>query len=209
MLIKILKKILLTLIALSMLILSLVSWRYQGDIHHMKAEIFESNTTYPQDVYNVKWATSIGSNSIQPSTIAMKKIYFYDIAFQILDKTKVHPSQSIITRAINSKRWEPFIPNSKSSTYKLAQTLWISQNIEIKRVMNYNLKGIESLSVDYFNKSIEQLTIYEIILLEHREKPKKQLLMAINSSVEQLKNIFPKCYATLEELEVLPPFKRS
>ena len=203
MLIKIAKKILLSIIALSMLVLSLLTWRYQGDIHHMQVKIFKSDKSYPQDVYNLRWAMSIGSNNIQTSTIAMKKIYFHDIVFQIMNKTKVHPSQSIIANTINSKNWKPFIPNSNSITYKLAQIMWISQNITLKKVMNYNLKGIENLSLSYFNKSLDQLTIDEIIRLEHKDKPLEQRLKAINHSIEQLKKTFPKRYKVLKKLETL------
>lgn len=177
MFITIIKKIFLTIIAFSILIYSLASWRYYGDTYHLKTEIFKSNKTYKDDVYKIIWAMNIGKDRVKSNKIKikikMKRIEFYEIPSRLLKDVKKYPSEKIISSLINSKEWDKFIPNSKSATYKTFQTIWISQNLTIKEVINYYLKDIDKLSIDHYHKPFNLLNIKEIITILNLKNSKK------------------------------------
>ena len=175
MFITIIKKIFLTIIAFSILIYSLASWRYYGDTYHLKTEIFKSNKTYKDDVYKIIWAMNIGKDRVKSNKIKikMKRIEFYEIPSRLLKDVKKYPSEKIISSLINSKEWDKFIPNSKSATYKTFQTIWISQNLTIKEVINYYLKDIDKLSIDHYHKPFNLLNIKEIITVLNLKNSKK------------------------------------
>lgn len=160
-----LKQLAMILIALSMFVISMVTWRYQGDIHHMSPKVFESNQSYPEDLYHSLWTMhSQGS----PTTMAMRAIPLTELPAKLYHHTVSHPSESIITGIIDDPSWEKFIPNSQSSTYKTFQTFWISRHMGIKEVMNYRLKGIEEASLRYFDTPLTELNRSEVETLLHR-----------------------------------------
>ncbi|MCH9740360.1 MAG: hypothetical protein K0U38_05920 [Epsilonproteobacteria bacterium] len=203
MLTKILKKLFLTTVALSMFVTSMVTWRYQGDIHHMYPKIFESTKSYPEDVYNVLWA--MHNQDMVTPTIEMREITFAELPSKLWNQSYSHPSEVIIANMIDDPKWEKFVPNSKSSTYKTFQTFWISQHISIKEVMDYRLKGIEEEALAYFGKSVEKLDIYEIVtLLNVRMNGSDGLLDRLNDSITLLKQVFPEKYKMLNIQKILP-----
>lgn len=120
------------LIALSMFLISVGSWRYQGDIHHMHKSVFKSEKVYSQKEYRDLWKKYSQSSE---QKIEMKVIHLYDF----LQNREPHTSELIMDKIINSKEWRGFIPNSNSSTYKMSQKVWISQNLTVYELMGYFL----------------------------------------------------------------------
>jgi len=198
MIIKLLEKTILTLIALSMLIISLSMWRYQGDIHHITHRVFASDKNYPEDIYNVLWAMHSQDN--HTSTIEMQEITLSKLPSKLLNRTISHPSESIIASIIDDPLWEKFVPNSKNSTYRAFQTFWISRYIDIKEVMNYRLRGVEEEALKRFNKPIEELDIYEtVVLLNAQKNDSDKLLDQVNKTIERLHKVFPERYKSLHK----------
>ena len=117
-------------IALSMFVISVGLWRYQGDIHHMHKRIFQSKKIYREEEYLVLWQNYSKDSE---EKMEMKVIHLYDF----LNKKTTHPSEIIMNEIINSKEWSKFIPNSKSSTYRMSQKIWMSQNLTIYELMGY------------------------------------------------------------------------
>lgn len=153
----IIKKIFLTFIALSIFIISVGSWRYQGDIHHMHTKLFKSDKNYQDNIYKIFWKLHLTDK--QHHKIEMKKIYLYEILRQVSVK---HPSEKIMNHLIENKRWSRFVPNSNNSTYKMSQKIWMSQNLTIKEVINFELRGVEEQSLTLFNKKLNMLNDEEI-----------------------------------------------
>lgn len=160
-----LKQLAMILIALSMFVISMVTWRYQGDIHHMSPKVFASDKSYPKDVYNLLWKMHSQEDH---SSLEMRAIPVTELPAKLYHHTVSHPSESIITDMIDDPSWEKFIPNSQSSTYKTFQTFWISRHIGIQEVMNYRLKGIEEASLRYFDTPLTELNRSEVETLLHR-----------------------------------------
>ncbi|NEW61495.1 transglycosylase domain-containing protein [Sulfurovum sp. bin170] len=226
MFIRLLKKLFMVLIALSMLIVSLSMWRYQGDTHGLKIEAYQSSVRYQDDLYNIAWAMSIGTNVIDTNIVKMREINLYDIPFRMINfhTYKRHPSESIIYRLVQFDERKKSIPANKTKTYRVSKGIWLSKHLNIKDAINHNLinsyygneyRGIDSASLGYFGKTVYQLNIYELLMLEsisyapthlNPKKYPKRLLKRVNSSIEQLKKIFPKKYTTLQTIERLPPF---
>jgi len=161
MFIKIIKKIILIITALSMLILSLATWRYQGDIHHMHTSLFQSDKNYSDSLYRTLWESVDQKDS--PKEMKMREITMLELLSRFQkEPTSYHPSELLMNKMINNDRWSRFIPNSDSSTYPISQKLWMSQNITIKEVMNYLLIGAEELSEKRFHKELENLSHDEL-----------------------------------------------
>lgn len=161
----IIKNIFLTFIALSIFIISVGSWRYQGDIHHMHSRLFKSDKNYQDSLYKVFWKLHLTDK--EHHKIEMEQIYLYEIFRQVSVK---HPSEKIMNHLIDSKRWSRFIPNSNSSTYKISQKIWMSQNLTIKEVINFELRGVEEQSLTLFNKELKILNdkeIEQLLLHQH------------------------------------------
>lgn len=131
--------ILRVVIAISMFVISVGSWRYQGDIHHMQKKIFDNNKSYSHAKHKALW-DKYSKDSNNP--IEMREIHLYDAVFRLIEEPKPHPSELIMDDIIKSKKWSRFIPNSKSSTYKLSQKIWISQNLTIEEIMDYALTSL-------------------------------------------------------------------
>jgi hypothetical protein len=221
MFIKILKKIILTIIALAMLIYSLASWRYYGDVYRLRVELFQSEVNYQEDVYNARWAMSIGVNTIETNQVEMKQLYFYDIPWRLYTHGEVHPSEVLISRIVNIIKQKKLAPSAKESSYKLTQPLWISKHLTIQEVINYDLnsafygnyEGISAASLGYFGKGVEGLNLYEILMLEAMnhapsyfdpQRHPDRLLKRVNDFIAQLKKIFPKKYLSVECITKLP-----
>ena len=174
MLTKLLKKLFMILVALSMFVISVGSWRYQGDVHHMYTQIFKSDKNYQDRLYQTFWKLHSADN--YHNTIEMEKIHIYEMFRQVSIE---HPSEKMMNHLINSKRWSKFVPNSNSSTYKMSQKIWMSQNITIKELMNHELRGVEEQSLALFNKElkmlndkeIEQLLLHQHLLNRHDNIP--------------------------------------
>jgi len=128
-----------TLIALMMFVISVGSWRYQGDIHHMHKKIFENQKQYSQNDYQNIWKKY--SKDKNNTKREMSVIHLYDIPMRLLGKSKPSTSELILDNIIESKSWSRFIPNSKSSTYPLSQKIWMSQNLTIDEAIEYLLEN--------------------------------------------------------------------
>jgi hypothetical protein len=161
MFIKIIKKIILIVTALSMLTLSLVTWRYQGDIYHMHTRLFKSDKNYSDSIYKILWESVDKKDSTKE--IKMREITLFELLSRFQkEPTSYHPSELLMDKMIKSDRWSRFIPNSNSTTYPVSQKLWMSKNITIKEVMNYILIEAEELSEKRFHKKLEKLSHDEL-----------------------------------------------
>jgi len=126
------------LIALMMFVISVGSWRYQGDIHHMHTKIFKNAKEYRQSDYQKIWDKYAQNRPYK--SMEMKPIYLYEIPQKLWgEKRELHPSERIMDELIRSERWKKFIPNSKSSTYPLSQKIWMSQHLTIEELMGFSL----------------------------------------------------------------------
>ncbi len=127
-------KLLQVLIALSMLLISIGTWRYQGDIHHLKKSLFQITHPQPQARYQALWERY--SDKETPMTI--KPLHFWSfLARWHQPNTPLHPSEKIMDRIIHDPQWQPNIPNSNSSTYPFSQKIWMSQNLTIEELLSY------------------------------------------------------------------------
>jgi mevalonate kinase len=126
--------------------------------------------------------------------VEMRAISFYELPSRVLKRGKKHPSHKLINHIINSKEWSKFVPNSKSKTYKTFQTIWISQNLTIRELMNFYLLDIDELSKKHFHKPTDRLNIYEIIKLINI---KEGLGEPSDISIKKLKEIFPMKYKNI------------
>lgn len=162
MLVKLLRQLSMILIAVSMFVISVSTWRYQGDIHHLHPKNFESDQNYSVDVYNLLWAMHSQDSQLP---IEMRPLPLYELPAKLWHPTITHPSEAIIADMIDDPAWNKFVPNSQSSTYKLFQTFWISRHIGIQEVMNYRLKEIEARAIEHFHKPIKELDINEVSTL--------------------------------------------
>jgi len=61
-----------------MFVISVASWRYQGDIHHMHKAIFKSDKHYSKDAYQALWKKY--SQGIEQK-IEMREIHLYNILY--------------------------------------------------------------------------------------------------------------------------------
>ena len=122
-------------IALSMLIISLSTWRYQGDVHHLHQKLFTSKQQHTAQEYQQLWQ-SYAKNQ-EPKR--MQPLYFWTVITRFIQPTAVHPSELMMDQMIQSPSWKPNIPNSNSSTYPLSQKIWMSQNLTLEQVMDYLL----------------------------------------------------------------------
>ena len=124
-------------IALTMFVISVGSWRYQGDTHHMQTKIFKSENDYSEEVYLAFWKQHITHSSFNNVEMKMEVIHIYEMFRQVSIE---HPSEVIMNKIIESDEWRRFVPNSNSSTYKMSQKVWMSQNLTARELMNYALR---------------------------------------------------------------------
>jgi hypothetical protein len=124
------------LIALLMFIISVGSWRYQGDIHHMHTKIFKNEKKYTQREYQKIWDRYAENSPYK--TMKMRSIHLYEIPQKLWGaEEEVHPSERMMDELIKSEKWSKFVPNSNSTTYPLSQKIWMSQHLTIEELMGF------------------------------------------------------------------------
>lgn len=202
---------------------------YATYLYHLKDVNFSKykalNLNYQPDVYTTLWVSFIKNPSKENiNDIKMKKTYpIFDMPFHLIYYNNLqmynHPSYRlahIISNNIVIKRRRVF--------KRLSLATWITHHLSFNNAsdlffqkMYYGQKiyGLQKASRSYFNKTVNELNIYEIIMLQaityspsglNPKRHPQKLLKKMNNLIEKMKKTFPLQYTHLVVQKKLSKF---
>lgn len=184
---------------------------------------------YKADVYRTYWVTFASSSDME-----MKGFYSFDVFVaiykDILSKNiknryknnSLTLCQFLSLHGVYGKKLERFKGNAHFE--RIIYSIWMTHHFKSKELMDilfsktYYANGynsLESASKGYFHKEVNNLTIYELLMLQsityapnslNPRRHKEGLLKRFNKLINKAKVIFPVRYMNIEKQNKLPKF---